>query len=336
MEETLGKRIMQNRKRLNLTQDQLAERLGVTAQAVSKWENDQSCPDISMLPRLAEIFGISIDALLGAKRPAQEAQIVDDDTPPDAVTANNGKWSFQWNGGRRSEMGFALWVLLLGGLLLASNLLHWEVGFWSLAWPSFLIVFGLFGGRGFSFFRLGCVLFGGYFLLDNIGLLPFALGGNLLWPLLVILFGLGLLADSLRKPKKPVFVSGNGNRPHARHENVSICDIQEDSFRCESCFGENTYSVNSLCLRNGSIENAFGSAVVDLTAVNELAEDCVVNVECAFGQVDLLVPRRFYVTADPSCCFGTVETVGDPDNVPQGKLSLRCEASFGRVRIIYS
>ncbi len=42
MEQTLGKRIAENRKRLKLTQDQLAEKLGITAQAVSKWENDVS------------------------------------------------------------------------------------------------------------------------------------------------------------------------------------------------------------------------------------------------------------------------------------------------------
>lgn len=42
MEQTLGKRIVHYRKQLGLTQDQLAERLGVTAQAVSKWENEVS------------------------------------------------------------------------------------------------------------------------------------------------------------------------------------------------------------------------------------------------------------------------------------------------------
>ena len=68
MEETLGKRIVFHRKRLGLTQDALAELMGVTAQAVSKWENDQSCPDIGALPKLAEIFGISTDELLGVER----------------------------------------------------------------------------------------------------------------------------------------------------------------------------------------------------------------------------------------------------------------------------
>ena len=55
MEQTIGKRIMTLRKSRGMTQDQLAEQVGVTAQAVSKWENDISCPDINLLPRLAEI-----------------------------------------------------------------------------------------------------------------------------------------------------------------------------------------------------------------------------------------------------------------------------------------
>ena len=62
--ESLGKRIAERRKKKSLTQDQLAEALGVSSQAVSKWENDISCPDISLLPKLSDILGISIDALL--------------------------------------------------------------------------------------------------------------------------------------------------------------------------------------------------------------------------------------------------------------------------------
>lgn len=53
------------RREKELTQEALAARLGVTFQAVSKWENGQSCPDISLLPPLAEIFGVTIGALFG-------------------------------------------------------------------------------------------------------------------------------------------------------------------------------------------------------------------------------------------------------------------------------
>ena len=65
---TIGKRIAEYRKKKNLKQDELAEMLGVSAQAVSKWENDLSCPDISLLPELSRIFGVSIDEIVQGKK----------------------------------------------------------------------------------------------------------------------------------------------------------------------------------------------------------------------------------------------------------------------------
>ena len=59
----LGKKIRQLRFKAGLTQEQLAEKLGIGAQAVSKWENAAAMPDITTLPLLAEIFGVSIDDL---------------------------------------------------------------------------------------------------------------------------------------------------------------------------------------------------------------------------------------------------------------------------------
>lgn len=67
MDTTLGKRIGTLRREKNLTQEDLARRLSVSPQAVSKWENDQTCPDISLLPALAEILETSVDALLTGK-----------------------------------------------------------------------------------------------------------------------------------------------------------------------------------------------------------------------------------------------------------------------------
>lgn len=67
MEHTLGKRIAALRRDKGLKQEELARQLGVTPQAVSKWENDQTCPDITLLPDLARILGVSVDELLSGK-----------------------------------------------------------------------------------------------------------------------------------------------------------------------------------------------------------------------------------------------------------------------------
>ena len=61
----IGTTIAALRREKGLTQDALAAQLGVSAQAVSKWENGLSCPDILMLPEIAEYFGVSVDALFG-------------------------------------------------------------------------------------------------------------------------------------------------------------------------------------------------------------------------------------------------------------------------------
>lgn len=66
------------RKRLGYTQDQLAAQLGVTAQSVSKWENELSSPDISLLPDLAKALGVDINALFAqAPAPLQKVSISD-------------------------------------------------------------------------------------------------------------------------------------------------------------------------------------------------------------------------------------------------------------------
>ncbi len=64
MKETIGNRISRLRKAKAMSQETLAEHLGVSSQAVSKWENDQSCPDIALLPQLAKLLGMTVDELL--------------------------------------------------------------------------------------------------------------------------------------------------------------------------------------------------------------------------------------------------------------------------------
>lgn len=107
--DTLGKRIMALRKAAGMTQEQVAERLGVSPQAVSKWENDVSCPDVATIPRIARLFNVSTDELLGLKA----------STVRPADTSGNGgccKSSSATQG-----IGFGLLLIVLGIAYLVSR-----------------------------------------------------------------------------------------------------------------------------------------------------------------------------------------------------------------------
>lgn len=77
--QTLGQRIAALRAEKNMKQNELAEKLGVSAQAVSKWENDISCPDISMLPSLAAVLGVSVDVLLSGEEQVSEVRLASEE-----------------------------------------------------------------------------------------------------------------------------------------------------------------------------------------------------------------------------------------------------------------
>ena len=75
MKLSIGENIRSCRRKMNLTQEQLAERLGVSFQSVSRWENDLTYPDMELLPALMEIFGITADELLGISEAKKEQEV---------------------------------------------------------------------------------------------------------------------------------------------------------------------------------------------------------------------------------------------------------------------
>ena len=77
-EHIVGKKISELRKSKGMTQEQLADKMNVSPQAVSKWENDISCPDIVLLPELASLFGITVDELLSSE-PKKETRLLPED-----------------------------------------------------------------------------------------------------------------------------------------------------------------------------------------------------------------------------------------------------------------
>lgn len=333
MEETLGKRISAGRKRLGMTQDKLAEALGVTAQAVSKWENDQSCPDIAMLPKLASLFGISVDALLGVAstepETVHEAEIVE---TPGSQKEKEGSWEFHWDGGRKPRILFAVWVLLMGLMLLYCYL--WSpasLSFWNLAWPSALLLFGLSGlYPNFSFLRLGCALFGGYSLLENLQITFLGLSPQVLLIFALLLFGVSLLVDALRKPSKPrIKVSGKSKK--FNRELI----FTEDSFVSSVSFGEDNHRIDLPCLRRGEVNTSFGELTVDLSGVEKLSPNCRVIANCSFGELTILIPRRFRVELDRNAAFASVDLQGHWDADAADTLYLTADASFGEIAVVY-
>lgn len=96
MNETMGQRIASLRKQHGMSQENLAEKMGVSSQAVSKWENDASCPDISLLPKLAKLLDVTVDQLLTGESnqvkllPAEQRKSLDQLTLRVRVLSSDG------------------------------------------------------------------------------------------------------------------------------------------------------------------------------------------------------------------------------------------------------
>ena len=76
MASTLGRNIKTYRKNKGFTQEELAELLNITPQAISKWESESGLPDVSMLIPLAQVLGVSTDALLGYDSISENEEII--------------------------------------------------------------------------------------------------------------------------------------------------------------------------------------------------------------------------------------------------------------------
>lgn len=340
MEQTLGKRIMQNRKRLGLTQEQLAEKMNVSAQAVSKWENDQTCPDIAAVPRLAEIFGITTDELLGVQEPVHQGEVVSDrreEEAQDGVHFSNNRFEFHWDGGKKTAVSWAVFVILFGAAYLAAQLLQLDVNFWQMLWPCGVIWISLLGlMHKFSFLCVGGILLGSWFLADRFfDLQP--LKGGVVWAILILIFGLGLLADALRKNRKEsmtfTYTDPTGRKHRGKRE--SSMSMEDTSFSYEASFGQERRKVEMELLKEGSVETNFGAYTLDLTGVQQVSENCHICAECNFGELTILVPERFSVRSSTDTSFAGYSVKGIPSLQPEGIIQLDVEVNFGQTEVKY-
>ena len=91
---SLGSNLYQARKKAGLSQEGVAERLGVSRQTISKWETDETLPDIRQSKRLAVLYGLSLDELITFDLDVQEIQEAIARTS-DAVT-DKIDWTSAW------------------------------------------------------------------------------------------------------------------------------------------------------------------------------------------------------------------------------------------------
>lgn len=337
--KTIGDRIKFHRKRLGMTQEQLAERMGVSAQAVSKWENNLSCPDISVLPELAAVFGISVDELLGknpsAGEKVHEAEVVED--PKKEKRGPSVSWEWE-NGGMSVKLGsvfFALYILVVGGLMLMNHLCGFDVSWWTVVWTSALVFIGATSqSHHFSLFGLVMSLAGLYFLLSAYGVIKVELGWGVVFPIVLLLWGVSLLIDIVfgkrRRHGKSKTTVHNNKKLHHEYS----CD--DGYLHCDMSFGEYRAAVVTPMLKGGSIDSSFGDFTVDLSGCESLAPNCRIAVDNSFGELILLVPEKYRMEVNKDGGFAAnIELKGTPAAETQGVLFLEVDNSFGNVSLRY-
>lgn len=330
-QQTMGKRIAQLRKEKGYTQEQLAELVGVSAQAVSKWENDVSCPDISILSQLSTVLGVTTDELLGAKPIEPKVVVVDSGS---TKKGKDGKFSFSWDadvGSKKDGIWFALVVIALGAAFLLQRLNVISIGIWGIVWPAVIIGLGVaWMIKRFSFFSLAVAGLGLYFLLFNLGSTTFILTWGVIWPSLLVLLGLTILYEALVPHKKHWHSCFHGDKK-------PVNEFNEDGGRVhmECAFAEENRRVITESFAGGDVDISFGKAELDLTSVKRFLGGANLSADVSFGTFELIVPRTVRLSIKSDKSFGSIQTFGEPDLNAQEVLTVNADVSFGSMNIRY-
>lgn len=151
----IGSKLLQLRKKAGLSQGEMADRLGVSRQAISKWECDESLPDSENLIMIAKLFAISLDELVDNVPAAQEACAQSNETnaPAKALCGgdngeendeeeDDGEDSFDDATTEKQKRLLRVLYAIPGPILLTAVFLLWGFLFdgWSVAWTVYLLV----------------------------------------------------------------------------------------------------------------------------------------------------------------------------------------------------
>ena len=141
-----------------------------------------------------------------------------------------------------------------------------------------------------------------------------------------MLFGIGMLLKALIKPKHR-FHHSMKHKPH--------CTQEGETFSVAVNFGGDNRKICLPRLSYGNVSISFGEAKIDLSGVEELADECVIDANCSFGELTLLVPSRYRVHCTKNASFAEVSIPGKPAADTQGTIFVNANASFGEIDIRY-
>lgn len=352
--ETLGKRIAMLRKEKGLTQEQLAEKVGVSAQAVSKWENDVSCPDITLLPLLADLFDVSVDELLGVKPVEPHVIILDKDETPVDDKKDKGSFSWEWNkhNGQWSTIAFCIGAILvclffllhsIAGMFPYSPIEKYPditLNGWNYVWPLLVFTFGLISVRssitiGVTMMALGTYEFVRRILIGyQVCKLP-----EIAWYVILLVFAIAwllsiILGKSLFRRKRACEEHCGMRGEGSRHTKMEYHD-DNNHLDADMSFGNGTIVYERDVLAGGDIDSSFGDYTVDLTNVLTFADNCLLKVDTSFGNITILLPRSVKMVKSSDTSFAAFSVTGDPDQSATQTIIIRADVSFGAVQVKY-
>ncbi len=341
--ETLGKRIAMLRKEKGLTQEQLAEKVGVSAQAVSKWENDLSCPDITLLPLLSDILGVTVDELLGVKPIEPHVIILDKDETPNEGKKKNRPFTWEWNKHKKSArwgtIAFCIGAILICLLFILRSfpqlglfLNYDDVNAWDYVWPILIFTVGLISVRDHVVFGSLFMLWGVYeFLCSTVP----ALGAyQIKWYVVLLVIAVIMLVKTIIGKKRIIFKVNKDDENTDRTPQLEV--TQEDNYLdAEMSFGSGVITYDGDTLRGGSIDMNFGDYKVDLRNVRTFENDCLLKIEQNFGSLTIFLPQNVRLVKSSDTSFGSFATYGEPNQNADQTIIIRADVNFGTLQVKY-
>ena len=344
--ETLGKRIAMLRKEKGLTQEQLAEKVGVSAQAVSKWENDVSCPDITLLPLLADILGVTVDELLGIKPIEPHVIILDKDEMPKEEKKKNRSFSWEWNKHKDSAkwgtIAFCIGAILVclmfvirsfPQLGLFQDVPEEDLKAWGYAWPLILFSIGLISVKDHIPFGIAMMAFGGYefvrrtLISYGVKLLPIP------WYVILLIIAIITLVLVLIGKKHFVLVK-KGKKDDDREPHLDVSE-ENGYLNADMSFGSGVITFDGETMNGGSIDMNFGDYKVDLRNVRTFTDNCLLEIDQNFGSLTIFLPGNVRLVKNSDTAFGSFSTYGAPNPDATQTIIIRADVNFGTLQVKY-